>query len=392
MQILLYSWPAYNMFDLEHALRKKGFVVDTFTYDFENFEEDADFCAALSHALQDTTYDFVMSINYFPLISDVCTENKIKYISWTCDSPMLTLYTTSVFNPYNYIFVFDQWVYLDFKSRGVKNIYYLPLAVDTDRLDSIEISDYDRTKYSNDISFVGSLYEKNFYDKLTNIPEYLQGYLEGVMYSQMQVYGKNFLETMVTDEVEEYFEKNVTQISGNKFFGGLPLLIATTYLGFKTTALERTFLLNRLSKNFSVTLYTKSDTDALPLVKNKGPIHYLTEMPKVFRLSKININITVRTIKTGLSLRIFDVLGAGGFLLTNYQPELELYFENKKDLVFFTSPEDMMVKVKYYLSHDEERMAIAGHGYETVKKMHNYDNRLNEIFQLIEAANNPEPL
>lgn len=386
MQILLYSWPAYNMFDLKQALRKKGYLVDTFTYDFENFEEDDAFCAALSHTLQDINYDFVMSINYFPLISDVCTENKVKYISWTCDSPMLTLYTTSVFNPYNYIFVFDQWVYLNFKSLGVENIYYLPLAVDIDRLDAINISIYDKAEYSNDISFVGSLYEKNSYDKLTNMPDYLQGYLEGVMYSQMQVYGKNFLENMITDEVEEYFKSNIIQISGDKFFGGLSLLIATTYLGFKTTALERTSLLNTLSKNFPVTLYTKSNTSDLPLVKNKGSVHYLTEMPKVFRLSKINLNITVRTIKTGLSLRIFDVLGAGGFLLTNYQPELELYFENKKDLVFFTSPEDMVAKAKYYLSHDDERETIARHGYETVKKMHTYESRLDELFQVVKAT------
>lgn len=68
-------------------------------------------------------------------------------------------------------------------------------------------------------------------------------------------------------------------------------------------------------------------------------------------------------------------------MLTNYQPELELYFENKKDLVFFTSPEDMEAKGKYYLNHDEERAVITRHGYETVKKMHTYKNRLDQIFE-----------
>lgn len=380
MHILLYNWPAYNMFDLEQALRKKGHILDTFTYDFEDFEEDPIFYKELSTVLQDSHYDFVMSINYFPLISDVCTANQVKYISWTCDSPMLTLYTDSVFNPYNYIFVFDQWVYLDFKTKGVEHIFYLPLAVDIERLDSILISDIDKKEYANTISFVGSLYEKNAYDTLNNLPEYLQGYLEGIMYAQMQIYQKNILEAMITDQIEDYFEKNALHITGDKFWGGLPLLIATTYLAFKTTSLERTILLNKLSQHFPVRIYTKSDTSELLLVKNKGPVNYLTQMPKIFRLSKININITVRTIKTGLSLRIFDVLGAGGFLLTNYQPELELYFENKKDLVFFTSPEDMLAKAEYYLAHEEERMAIAKHGYETVKKLHTYEVRLNEMF------------
>ena len=90
---------------------------------------------------------------------------------------------------------------------------------------------------------------------------------------------------------------------------------------------ERQEILSVLSQYFDVGLYTRSNTGCLPKVYNMGPANTLTEMPKIFHASKINLNITMRPIETGLSLRIWDVLGCGGFLITNYQAEIPEYFE-----------------------------------------------------------------
>ena len=70
-------------------------------------------------------------------------------------------------------------------------------------------------------------------------------------------------------------------------------------------------------------------------------------------------------------------------MLTNFQAELPAYFENGKDLVFYESLGDMEDKAQYYLTHEEERRAIALHGYETVKRMHTYDHRITEILTKI---------
>ena len=62
-----------------------------------------------------------------------------------------------------------------------------------------------------------------------------------------------------------------------------------------------------------------------------GGVDTLKEMPKVFRQSKINLNLSTRSIKTGIPQRVWDILGAGGFLITNYQNELNKYFEIEKN-------------------------------------------------------------
>ena len=92
---------------------------------------------------------------------------------------------------------------------------------------------------------------------------------------------------------------------------------------------ERISIMRSLGSRYQVCLYTGSDTTGLP-VRNCGRVKTHTQMPLVFANSKINLNITSRSIRTGLPLRIFDVLACGGFLLTNAQSELPDCFRSAR--------------------------------------------------------------
>ena len=87
----------------------------------------------------------------------------------------------------------------------------------------------------------------------------------------------------------------------------------------------------------------------------------------------------MRGIKSGIPLRAFDIMGAGGFLLSNYQEGFLEYFVPGEDFVYYESKEDLLAKVEYYLSHDEERKAIARNGHEKVAASHTYRHRIGEM-------------
>ena len=157
--------------------------------------------------------------------------------------------------------------------------------------------------------------------------------------------------------------------------------LAQLYLGTEISARERVDTMKLLGSHYHVDLYTGSDTSGLP-VQNKGLVKTLTEMPIIFHYSKINLNITAKSIRSGLPLRIFDILGCGGFCLTNYQPELSDYFTIGSDLECYTDEKNLLDKVSYYLSHEKERAQIAHNGFETVKKYHNYPERLLQMLSL----------
>ena len=69
-------------------------------------------------------------------------------------------------------------------------------------------------------------------------------------------------------------------------------------------------------------------------------------------------------------------------MLTNYQSELAEYFTPGYDLVCYSSDEELLEKVEYYLSHEKERNEIALNGLQTVIQYHNYPERLLQMISL----------
>ena len=78
-----------------------------------------------------------------------------------------------------------------------------------------------------------------------------------------------------------------------------------------------------------------------------------------------------------------EVLGCGGFLITNYQTEIAEYCSPGEDLVIYESMDDLEDKVGYYLAHEDERRKIAETGFKTVCQYHNYRER---ILNMLEVA------
>ena len=384
-RILMYKWRAYNYLDVYQTFRMFGFEIDFIGQHLPSYDEDEELTFRLLKMMREKSYDFVFTINYFGVISDACEQFGIPYVSWSCDSPLISMYHESVFNDCNYIFLFDKSSYLFFKELGVEHIWHLPLAVDTNRIDHIIKNAKDLKLYENEIAFVGSLYERNAYDSLIpTFPPYLQGYLDCAMEAQMNVSGGNLLERLLTDDICMQLERHYRLEKSKRSFSDLRLIFATTVLGFKVAKEQRCSYLLELVKKHQVSIYTNSNTHDLVKIDYRGSVDYWTQMPKVFYGSKINLNFTIPNIKSGIPLRVWDVLGAGGFLITNYQPELEMYFEPDKDLVVFESRQELDEKVSYYLEHEEQRCKIAENGYKKVKLNHNYQNRISKMLQLLQ--------
>lgn len=395
MHILMYRWKAYNYRDIEQTFLLLGHTVDNIEQELGSYDVSPEFERVIEEKIRGTHYDMVFTVNYFPLISNVCERTGVNYVSWTCDNPLISMYHESVFHDCNYIFTFDKTNYLEFRGMGVKHIWYLPLAVDTERMDALlgapeeagrrkAAQDPEMRKYRGDVAFVGSLYERNSYDKIKNrLPEYLRGYFDAVMEAQLNISGANIVEPMLTtnilEQLQEYFQLEKSEGS----FSDLGLIFQTTVLGFKIAEIERRRALIELSKHYRVNVYSNSDVSDLLRIQYCGSVDYWSEMPKVFRMSKINLNFTIPNIKSGIPLRIWDVLGCGGFLLTNYQAEIPYYFKEGEDLVCFDGLEDLCEKVGYYLEHEEERKRIAWNGYRKVREKHSYIERIRTILDTV---------
>lgn len=400
MEILFYRYNSICEPDILQTFESFGITVHTEELEMHDKGVTPQTCSArvaewiLSHPLS-----FVFSINFFPAISYTCEHFHIPYVCWSVDSPVPELFSNALKNRCNRIFLFDKAQYDFFSPYNPSGIFYLPLATNVKRWEQVVLSmtEDDYTRYGADVSFVGSLYtEKCKYDTLVSqniLSQYTQGFVDGLLEAQFHVYGYNFIYDNLTDRmIREIADADPQFYHGTDTFMDTDrYLVAHQYLGMKLAAVERQRTLAALSEKFSVALYTRSDVSALPHIQARGGVSTLTEMPKVFQASRINLNITMRPIETGLSLRVWDVLGCGGFLLTNYQSELPSYFEIGKDLDAYESQEELMEKVQYYLSHEEERVEIAIHGYEKTARLHSYENRLAEMLRILFTTISEEP-
>ncbi len=384
MRILVYQWKAYNYRDILEAFTQLGYEYVTVEQDLDCYDEDREFEEQLAGMILQEACGMVFSVNYFALVTTVCAKLQIPYVVWTCDNPLISMYNRKAFEDCNYFFTFDKTNCLEFQGMGVRHIWYLPLAVNTKRLDYLLDHAEDLNAYQNEISFVGSLYERNSYDMLRpELPQYLQGYFDAAIWAQQCVNGGNILEELLTvdvlEQLQEYFKLEKSKDS----FSDLGLIFSTTVLGFKTAQQQRRRALIELAKKYPVTIYSNSNTRDLLRVRYGGSLDYWSEMPKVFYGSKINLNLTIPNIKSGLPLRIWDVLGCKGFLMTNFQAEIPYYFKHKEDLVCFESVEELVELAGYYLEHDEERIQIAESGYQKACRLHTYEQRIQEMMRIV---------
>ncbi|MCI8358440.1 MAG: glycosyltransferase [Lachnospiraceae bacterium] len=386
MKILFIEWASYGNEDMKEAFRREGHTLVCFPFFNKDARNDASAVSGLPALLHKETPDVVFSFNYFPVVSNVCHKENIRYISWIYDSPYVMLYSYTAIHPCNTIYVFDKEVYLEFHKAGIATVHYLPMAANTERLDALtaQADTSGDGRFLYDISFIGSLYTEkhNFFERMENLSDYTKGYLDALMTAQMNVHGYNFIQETISPIMEDLYQAlpimpNADGVETKEY------LYAQYVINRKITGLERNALIRSIADRHSFDLFTHDGDFSLPNVINHGPVDNYREMPLVFRRSKINLNISLRSILSGIPQRAFDIMGSGGFLLSNYQNDFPDYFTPGEHFDFYESRADLLNKIAYYLSHEEERRQIARNGHDQVAAAHTYRHRVREMLDAI---------
>ena len=361
-----------------------------FHYDYEEkrARNDEEFEKNFSGAIRENSPDFVFSFNFLPVVSKVCNKEGVIYVSWVYDNPENMLYSYQVINKCNIVLMFDSKEYEIFKTGRIDTVEYLPLAASTKRLDAMVPDEDIKRKFEADISFVGSLYteRKQYYDEIADkISPYTKGYIDGLVKAQLQIDGNNFIEECLPKEVVSDIQKASNLYPYPDSAETLEWLFANYIINRQATIIERREILTMIGERFGVRLYTYGQNSSFNPkgVINMGPADYFEEMPYIFKLSKINLNITLRSIRHAIPLRCFDILGAGGFLLSNYQVDLHRHFVPDEDYVYYEDRKDLMNKIEYYLHNDSERTAIARNAHDKIQREHTFDVRIGQILELV---------
>ena len=389
-KILVYSWGGFTDSQLYKALDKLQIEYICYAKKLKDYHKDLVAAQEIIDLIHQNKLEAIFSYNYIPLLSMVAELNRLPYLSWIYDCPHYTVLSETIINESNYLFCFDKAFKEELVKKGAKHVFHFPLGVDVEDMEEriACAEEQGRKQYQSDVTFIGSFYN-NQQNRLRygSFSEYTRGYLSGIIEAQGRIYGGNFvLEVLPETILEELIEVCELKLAEGYYYDKKDL--AAGMINKEITARERERALAAVAEKYWLHVYTGSEIPDLVLKQPgfvyKGFADPLTQMPAVFHQSKINLNITLKSITSGIPQRVLDILACGGFCLTNYQPEIAAYFEDGKELVMYSSLSELCEKVEYYLGHEEERQEIADRGKEKVKQIFDLELRLKELLKLVE--------
>lgn len=365
------------------SLHRMGHEVEMYSKPGSELEDNEEQGQLLEDYLKKERVDFVLSTGFTRTIAGITNRLEIKYAVWCMDSPAYTTWVQETEYDNCFLFYFDYRECEQKRLSGCSNVYHLPLASDIVWNGQLVVTDEEIKKYGCNMSFVGGLYTHNKYGQMAELlSAKLQDALTDIIERSSFVWdGQDRLQMppelvqTIRQEHPEIFDYPCN-MSDEYFF-------RTYFMGRKLTQIERTLLMELLSQQYDIHLYTR-DTEQVPNGVRRFPVvPGLSEAPKVYYSSKINLNITLRSIASGVPLRVFDVMSVGGFMLSNWQEEIPELFVEDKEIVTYKTPEELIEKADYYLKHEDKRVRIGVNGYRKVKERHTYEHRLEKIISIL---------
>lgn len=115
-----------------------------------------------------------------------------------------------------------------------------------------------------------------------------------------------------------------------------------------------------------------------------GPSVYGEEYIRILNGMDIALHFLRHANRDEQDSRTFEIPACGTFMLAESSDLHRRLFEDGKDAVFFTTKEELLQKVKYYLSHADERMRIAEQGWQRCRQSgYSHEGRLKDVLQTI---------
>lgn len=116
----------------------------------------------------------------------------------------------------------------------------------------------------------------------------------------------------------------------------------------------------------------------------RPPVDYYTGLAAVYRNARISLNVTGMLLPAGLTQRHFDVWAAGGMLLTDANPGMDIFPRHLADAVTFRRPAEISPKVNHLLANPHKAAQIKTLWRELILRDHTYANRVQTVLNHME--------
>lgn len=325
--------------------------------------------ASLFQTIGEFKPDFILTSNYAGmdnagLFANFFNDAKLPYVSWFTDTPRMILFNRTMYvSEYAVAATWERAYEPHLRRLGFEHVHYMPLATDPD-----VFCGQVATTCARNLAFVGHsmlVQLGEALEKHTESPQVLQAVEDAIRAGRA---------------TRSAYADGIAEIVGRELYESLDETgqrNAELLLNYEVTSHERIEMARSLAP---LGLEVRGDENWGRILENHGPgVHYFEQLPAFYNSTAININQTSLQMRDAVNQRVFDCPAAGGFVITDNQPDLHDHFDVAREMVTYESLAELCNKVRYYLQHDEERRSIAERARARVLAEHTHAHRLRAL-------------
>jgi len=360
--------------DLADALRSKGYSVYLWDTHILSPEE-------LARTVRAFEPNVVAAINYVEGIAELCQSLDVPFLCWEIDP---ATHRPPLLNrpcPSGHIFTYRDANQSEFRDAGFENVSHMPLATNPARRFPLKLSAHDRLHYQAPLSFVGasmanqaSAHRHRFIalakahgvsDPTTRLERLLERQREDYSTFQIPTLLEDCFPGLAQAVSEEDKALNIVSLVG------------------EISGAEKRFAYISGLSELGVHVWGDPHWDAVRRspITYRGQARHFEELTRIYCASQINIDIGRIYQSDIITMRVFDVLGCGGFLLTEENDALAEHFAVGEELVTYRTLDELRRKALYYLNNPDKARSIARRGHERVLKDHTIAQRVDAMLE-----------
>lgn len=360
--------------DLASTLGAAGFAL--YTLDLRRLSREE-----LDRAVARLRPALIAAINYTEGLAEFAAAHRCKLICWEVDpttsapprfqaQPAAAGADAGAGDGGAFLFTYRRSQVEELRAGGFPHVEYLPLAADPARRAPVPLTGADRARYGAPVSFVGSS---------------LQPQVSGFRHSFLTGFapGNPGAVTHAAVLLDEVLAEQRHDFSRDLIGGALaqrcpdlaradPARLAqlARWASEIAAAEKRLAYVARLGR-FGARVWGDEGWQSLnPAVKYLGPAGHGLELTKIYCASQVNVDIGRLYQGDIVTMRVFDVLACGGFVLAERSPALAELFEIGVEVECYATADELSAKVAHYLAHPAAAQAIALRGRAAVQQRH----------------------
>lgn len=353
--------------DVGNILQNRGFAV--YIWDVEGLSHDEVVYGALN-----AKPVLCFTINYRYGLAEIVERIKSRLLIWEIDPSMDEIRPAGTETTCSYVYTWRSAHLELFRQAGFQNVQYLPLATNTKRCFPKAVHQKEKSTYACRVSFVGaSLIDQgsHYRDVFLSTYEQWSGRGDGKakLESLMKEQEKDLSQFLVPELLQRWFPEFLSAMKDAN-------VSLVSLLGEWVACVKRRAYVQALHGHG---IHVWGDRGWHNSSMYRGQAGHLKEVVEIYRESDISVDINRIYQPDIVTMRVFDVIAAGGFVLTEYTPVLEEIFDVGVEIVTYTTVSDLVEKVDFYAHHPLERERIVQAGRKRVLAEHTMELRMDQI-------------